>query len=406
MSNQIKSFTNRLIFNKYRVIKRLGKGTFGYVYLVLYNNKFYAMKLEDKEKGFYILEKELYLMKYLYGPRIPYVKGYGQYDKFNVLIMELLGKSLEDILDILPNKKMSIQCVCKLSYQMIQILEHIHKKYFIHRDIKPSNFIMGIGPNSKYVYIIDLGFSKSYRNLKTLKHNPMEKNQGLTGTSRYASINTLKGFTQSRRDDLESLAYSILHLAKGSLPWFDIKSYDKDTLNKKILKAKLDINTKILCENLPTQFEEFFCYVKNLKYEEEPNYNYLKHLFLNALLINGNQMDYLYDWDNKINDDIFNFNYNNESNYYKNNYNFYYNNINNTADDINRINIEKLFNNENILKQNYEQQKQISINSGIYKLNEINESGIEQYPIENQAIKEIIRKKRLKEGGCECCIII
>ena len=107
---------------------------------------------------------------------------------------------------------MNIPCVCKLSYQMLQILEHIHKKYYIHRDIKPDNFLMGIGPNNKFLYIIDLGFAKPYRDLSTLAHIPMTKGQGITGTSRFASINTLSGYTQSRRDDLESLAYVIIYL--------------------------------------------------------------------------------------------------------------------------------------------------------------------------------------------------
>ena len=127
---KIDPFIGQIVFNKYKIIKRIGKGSFGYVYLVEYNNKSYAMKLENTKKGFYILDKEVYLMNHLYGPRIPYVKSFGQCGFYNVLVMELLGKSLEDIMQILPSKKMTIPCVCKLSYQMIQILEHIHKKSF------------------------------------------------------------------------------------------------------------------------------------------------------------------------------------------------------------------------------------------------------------------------------------
>ena len=397
MSYQIKSLSNRLIFNKYKVIKRIGKGSFGYVYLVRYNNKHYAMKFEDTEKGYYILEKEYYLMDYLYGPRIPYIKGYGQYGKFNVLIMEILGKSLEDILEILPNKKMSIQCVCKLAYQMIQILEHIHKKYFVHRDIKPSNFIMGIGPNSKFVYIIDLGFAKTYKNPKTLEHVPLTKG-GITGTSRYASINALKGYTQSRRDDLESLAYSIIHLSTGTLPWINIKRNDKDSLNKEILRVKEESSSKSLCVGLPPQFETFVDYVRNMNFEQEPDYKYLKNLFLNALLVNGGKMDYAYDWENNINDE-------NLLPIIKNN-NINNNYINYNIEDNKCISIEKIFNSEDILKKKYEYQKNFSIKAGIYIDNEINQSGIEPYPMEIQSLEESQKKQRLKEPGCNCCLII
>ena len=112
-------FIGQIIFDKFKVIKRLGKGSFGNIYLVVYNNKLYAMKLEDINKeDYFVLEKELFLMSHLYGPRIPYVKSFGNYGLYNVLIMEILGKSLEDIKSILPSKKMSIPCVCKLSYQI------------------------------------------------------------------------------------------------------------------------------------------------------------------------------------------------------------------------------------------------------------------------------------------------
>ena len=294
-------FIDQIVFNKYKIIKRLGRGSFGYIYLVEYNNKPYAMQLENTKKGFYILEKEVYLMSYLYGPRIPYVKSFGQCGFYNVLVMELLGKSLEDIKHILPSKKMSIPCVCRLSYQMLQILEHIHKKSFLHRDVKPDNFIMGIGPNSKFLYMIDFGFAKTYRDPSTLVHYPMEKAAGMTGTARFASINTLNGFTQSRRDDLESLGYVIVYIAKGTLPWASIKSDNKEGLYNRILEVKNETTPENLCRGLPIQFEEYIRYIRGMSYEQEPDYRYLKNLFLIVLRNIGENMDFCYDWDNRIN---------------------------------------------------------------------------------------------------------
>ena len=405
-------FLGQIIFNKYKIIKRLGRGSFGYIYLVEYQNKLYAMKLENTKKGYYILDKEIYLMIHLYGPRIPYAKSFGQCGYYNVLVMELLGKSLEDIKLMLPSKKMTIPCVCKLSYQMLQILEHIHRKSFLHRDVKPDNFIMGIGPNSHLLYMIDFGFAKTYRDPTTLAHHPMQKGAGITGTARFASINTLSGYTQSRRDDLESLGYVIVYIAKGTLPWANIKCDNKDELYNRILETKIQTTPENLCNGLPAQFEEYIKYIRGMSYEQEPNYKYLRNLFLITLQNLGGKMDFSYDWDNRIND--ININTQNIPN----------NNVNAAGQNINQSNIvpniEKVFNDDNTLKINFDNQVKEALQNGIYTQNEINESGIEPFPMDSMDINDNneqikgnmpiqngvqVPNRRLKTGNCECCYI-
>ena len=405
-------FLGQIIFNKYKIIKRLGRGSFGYIYLVEYQNKLYAMKLENTKKGYYILDKEIYLMIHLYGPRIPYAKSFGQCGYYNVLVMELLGKSLEDIKLMLPSKKMTIPCVCKLSYQMLQILEHIHRKSFLHRDVKPDNFIMGIGPNSHLLYMIDFGFAKTYRDPTTLAHHPMQKGAGITGTARFASINTLSGYTQSRRDDLESLGYVIVYIAKGTLPWANIKCDNKDALYNRILETKIQTTPENLCNGLPAQFEEYIKYIRGMSYEQEPNYKYLRNLFLITLQNLGGKMDFSYDWDNRIND--ININTQNIPN----------NNINAAGQNLNQSNIvpniEKVFNDDNTLKINFDNQVKEALQNGIYTQNEINESGIEPFPMDSMDINDNneqikgnmpiqngvqVPNRRLKTGNCECCSI-
>ena len=408
---KIDPFIGQIVFNKYKIKKRIGKGSFGYVYLVEYNNKLYAMKLENTKKGFYILDKEVYLMNHLYGPRIPYVKSFGQCGFYNVLVMELLGKSLEDIKQILPSKKMTIPCVCKLSYQMIQILEHIHKKSFLHRDVKPDNFIMGIGPNSKFLYICDFGFCKTYRDPNTLAHHPMKKGGGITGTARFASIHTLDGYTQSRRDDLESLGYVIIYLAKGTLPWANIKSDNKNELYNRIVESKKSTSYEFLCRDLPIQFEEYIRYVKGLGYEQEPDYRYLKNLFLISLQNTGGKMDFAYDWDNRINNMILL-----ENNKIANNNNATGGNNNNFVP-----NTEKLFNDDNVLKMNYNNQIKIALINNIFTKDEINESGIEPCPLDTMDINDYndfqngnmkyqngipFPNRRQKTENCECCCLM
>ena len=404
-------FINQIIFNKYKIIKRLGRGSFGNIFLVEYQNKLYAMKLENTKKGYYILDKEVYLMIHLYGPRIPYVKSFGQCGYYNVLVMELLGKSLEDIKSILPSKKMTIPCICKLSYQMLQILEHIHKRSFIHRDVKPENFIMGLGPNNKFLYMIDFGFAKTYRDPTTLAHYPLKKNDGITGTARYASINTLRGFTQSRKDDLESLAYVIIYLSKGTLPWANITSDNKDELYNRITKVKFETTVENLCSGLPQQFLDFVRYIRGMTFEQEPDYKYLRNLFLIALQNTGGKMDFCYDWDNRIND---------ENLYLQNSLSNNNAVIQNNSQNNFVPNNEKIFNDDNTLKENYNNQFQIALQNNIYTRNEINESGIEPFPIDtidnndnmfpndNSGIKKgpPIPNRRLKSGNCECCSVM
>ena len=409
---RIDPFIGQIVFNKYKILKRLGRGAFGYIYLVEYQNKLYAMKLENTKKGYYILDKEIHLMSHLYGPRIPYVKSFGQCGYYNVLVMELLGKSLEELKNMLPTKKMSIPCVCKLSYQMLQILEHIHSKSFLHRDVKPDNFIMGIGPNSKFLYMIDMGFAKTYRDPVTLAHHPMQKGVGITGTARFASINTLIGYTQSRRDDLESLGYVIVYIATGTLPWVNIQSDNKDELYDKILELKMKTTLESLCMGLPPQFQEYMRYIRGMNYEQEPNYNYLRSLFMIVLKNNGKNFDFSYDWDNRVNDvnlSVPNLNLNNNNavreNQKQNNF---------------QPNVEKVFNDDNTLKNNYNKQVQLALQNKIYSQNEINESGIEPFPFDTMDNMDNnfpnlnlqnnndppIPNRRVKSENCECCSIM
>ena len=290
----------KILFEKYLLIKKLGEGSFGCIYSARENNNWYAIKFENKNKGQNLLENEAYIMSYLNGPRIPAVKSFGYSGDHNVLIMELMGKSLEDLFENLPNKKMSIRCVCNLGYQMIDIMEYIHNKHIIHRDIKPDNFVMGKGAKSKYLFLLDFGLSKKYRSSTTLKHYPLIKRKKLTGTARYASINALNGMTQSRRDDLEAIGYVLMYFLIGKLPWQGMVNKNKDERYLRIMEVKRDTTPEQLCKGFPSEFERYISYTRNLEYEEQPDYDLLKNLFLKVLKDEGYNLDYYYDWDNDV----------------------------------------------------------------------------------------------------------
>ena len=289
-NNDIKS---KLFFNKYKCIKKLGEGSFGMIYKAEYNGNFFALKFEDRN-GQNLLEGEAAIMKYLEGPNIPYVKSYGYSGKYNILVMELLDKSLEDIFQKL--KQFSIKSTCMLAYQMLNVLEYIHKRHIIHRDIKPDNFVMGLNKNSQYVYLLDFGLAKKYRSSSTLIQYPMNNKKKLTGTARYASINALRGLEQSRRDDLEAVGYVLMYLLRGSLPWQGLQAKNKEERYKKIMQKKIDTNSYDLCYGFPSEFERYVEYCKSLEYTEEPRYEMLKEGFLRVLRREHCKFDYIYDW--------------------------------------------------------------------------------------------------------------
>lgn len=126
-----------------------------------------------------------------------------------------------------------------LSQQVISRIEFVHSKSFIHRDIKPDNFLMGLGKRANQVNVIDFGLAKKYRDPKTHIHIPYRENKNLTGTARYASINTHLGIEQSRRDDVESLGYVLMYFLRGSLPWQGLKAATKKQKYEKISEKKM-----------------------------------------------------------------------------------------------------------------------------------------------------------------------
>ena len=209
--------------------------------------------------------------------------------------MELLGKSLENLFQD-QNKKFSIKTACMLGIQMVDRIEYVHSRKIIHRDIKPDNFVIGRGSKSHIVYVLDFGLSKKYWSSSHKCHIPFCKGKKLTGTARYASINALSGYEQSRRDDLESIGYIIMYFIRGSLPWQGLKINKKDDRYKKICEKKKEISAAELCEGFPKEFENFVQYTRNLQFTEVPNYNYLRNLLKTIIKKTGSTIDFFYYW--------------------------------------------------------------------------------------------------------------
>ena len=288
---------NTVFFNKYRLVEKLGEGTFGMIFKCESTDGLCAFKFEKKRYGRRsLLKAESEVMMELKGFGIPKIISYIENDDYNIMIMELLGKSLEVLAQQYADEKLSLKTCCMLGIEMLKILKKVHDNHFIHRDIKPDNFAIGYSDQSQ-LYLIDFGLAKQYRNAKTLQQKPMQKNKKLTGTARYASINALRGYDQSRRDDLESIGYVLAYLLRGNLPWQGIVVKTKEEKYAKILYRKQSITSEQLFFGFPNELCTYINYCKNLGYEEEPKYDYLTDLFKNIIQNQlHEEIDYKYDW--------------------------------------------------------------------------------------------------------------
>ena len=239
---------------------------------------------------------------------VPKFYGYGEHLEFYYLIMEFLGPNLNELLTYCETKKkFTIGTVCLIAFQILNRIETLHKRHYIHRDIKPENFCIGTEDKSTTIYLVDYGLSKRYKNSKNHQHIPYREGRPLTGTARYVSINTHLGIEQSRRDDIESIGYLLIFFLKGSLPWQGLKDVnDKYT---KIMEKKLQIPTEVLCYGLPDELVHYMNYAKSLRFEERPDYDYIRGLFVkllgNCINLYGITKEFLkFDWmfDDPINE--------------------------------------------------------------------------------------------------------
>ncbi|PON47100.1 Serine/threonine protein kinase [Parasponia andersonii] len=283
---------------KFRLGRKIGSGSFGEIYLGtnIQTNEEVAIKLENiKTKHPQLLyESKLYKI-FQGGTGIPNVRWFGTEGEYNVLVMDLLGPSLEDLFNFC-SRKLSLKTVLMLADQMINRVEFVHSKSFLHRDIKPDNFLMGLGRRANQVYVIDFGLAKKYRDASTHQHIPYRENKNLTGTARYASMNTHLGIEQSRRDDLESLGYVLMYFLRGSLPWQGLKAGTKKQKYEKISEKKVSTSIEALCRGYPTEFASYFHYCRSLRFDDKPDYAYLKRLFRDLFIREGFQFDYVFDW--------------------------------------------------------------------------------------------------------------
>lgn len=275
----------------------LGSGTFGEIYFGIdtLQKEYVAVKLEKptaKEPQLRNEKMILDLMNEVEG--FPKTYDFGTHLDSTFMAMELLGPSTNDLF-LHCRFRFSLQTVLLLAIQMIERIQELHNKNYIHRDIKPENFTLGLGVKSNTLYLIDFGLCKKYKDTKTMEHIIYRETREITGTPRYASINNHLGIEQSRRDDLEGIAYVLIYFLKRRLPWQNIEGKTNKERYKKILEKKLSIPIELLCKDLPVEFSMFLSYARGLRYDERPDYNFLKGMFT-ELLSNTYYEEYVFDW--------------------------------------------------------------------------------------------------------------
>ncbi|XP_007958380.3 casein kinase I [Chlorocebus sabaeus] len=298
MANNSGSKAELVVGGKYKLVRKIGSGSFGDVYLGITttNGEEVAVKLESQKAKHPQLLYESKLYTILQGGvGIPHMHWYGQEKDSNVLVMDLLGPSLEDLFNFC-SRRFTMKTVLMLADQMISRIEYVHTKNFLHRDIKPDNFLMGTGRHCNKLFLIDFGLAKKYRDNRTRQHIPYREDKHLIGTVRYASINAHLGIEQSRRDDMESLGYVFMYFNRTSLPWQGLKAITKKQKYEKISEKKMSTPVEVLCKGFPAEFAMYLNYCRGLRFEEVPDYMYLRQLFRILFRTLNHQYDYTFDW--------------------------------------------------------------------------------------------------------------
>ncbi|CAD8197371.1 unnamed protein product [Paramecium octaurelia] len=291
------------IGQNFELRKKLGSGAFGDIYLGVNtkNNIEVAIKLEPISSSCPQLRYEHEIYKRLLADNqsidrgIPHVYYTSEECGFTFMVMDLLGASLEELF-VSKKKKFSLKTVVMIGLQFLERIEFIHSKGIIHRDIKPDNFLIGKLNKQNKIYILDFGLAKRF-----VKGKWTYTIQGIEDFDWNCQILQFK-YTlrrrqqQSRRDDIECMAYVLFYFLKSTLPWQNMRAKNKREKYERIMEKKMTTTYDELCKGVPKEFGLILKHARNLEFEEDPNYKYLRGLLESICQQEKITVDYQFDW--------------------------------------------------------------------------------------------------------------
>ncbi|MCJ7801852.1 MAG: casein kinase 1 family protein [Candidatus Marinimicrobia bacterium] len=268
-----------LVNRKYRLLDKIGGGSFGAVYKGQHirTHEFVAIKVEPIEGGIHLLKNESIIYQYLqHCVGVPSVKWFGKDEDNYYMVINLLGDSLQHVKT--QKTTFSLKLTLQIGIQIVKLLKTIHDKGLVHRDIKPDNFLLGLNNDKHTIYIVDFGFCKTY--MRDNCHIPNTRTKSLIGSLTYASTNAHKFSELSRRDDMESLGYMLLYFFLGVLPWQTLLETENSHSNLIELKQKF-----VHLPEVPLVISEYMDYIKSLEFEDAPDYEKIVARFEEEIVI-------------------------------------------------------------------------------------------------------------------------
>lgn len=218
-------------------------------------------------------------------------------ESLHLLVISRMGENLKNLQKDYGGQ-FSLFTVTAMAISLLKHLEYIHRCGIVHRDMKPSNICIAYRTGDETpeeeqrkmqtVYLVDFGLSKPFvkLNQETGKyhHIPWKNYGSSVGTAYFMGWATHQGCEASRRDDMQSLAYILLHFLRGSLPWHKytkkfnkLKDGSEDRSlrrqrNEDVHRCKMETRSHVLCEGLPQVYCDFLKYVQKLEFYDKPNY--------------------------------------------------------------------------------------------------------------------------------------
>ncbi|XP_031628037.1 nucleosomal histone kinase 1 [Contarinia nasturtii] len=293
---------------QWKIGPSIGVGGFGEIYCACkanestkkYEDYQYVVKVEPHGNGPLFVEMHFYMRnakpadieafkkkRNLKALGMPHFVGHGSHDlnekKHRFVVMPRFGSDIWSLF-LKNDRKMPLHTVYRLAIQMIDVYEYIHDCTYVHADLKATNMLLGLGKNGGHqAYLVDFGLA-SHFTTKDFKPDPKKMHNG---TIEYTSRDAHQG-VPTMRGDFEILAYNVIQWAGGELPWEKNKLLGTPI---KVQQAKEE-----LMSNIETRLKSCFAsqqctepitvylkYVSKLKYDEKPDYEKCRKIFVDGL---------------------------------------------------------------------------------------------------------------------------